>query len=81
MLRYLRISALLCAGLFTLATLEGCASSGDKSRTKSERVASNKKKKKNSSDNFMLYGKKRELDYKLLRRGERAMHAPALDSY
>lgn len=69
------IAAILAAG-----TLTSCATTDDNRKARAERLA---KKREESAlpKNYGLYDKKRDLDEKLLRRGQRTRQSPSLDSY
>lgn len=73
----LSLAFVLCA-VFAAAPLSGCATA-DKDRAESAE-AKKRKKKEEIPKNYSLF-KKRELNQELLRRGQKAQAAPALDSY
>jgi hypothetical protein len=69
------LAAILAAG-----SLTSCATTDDARRARSERLA--KKREANASPkSYGLYNKQRDLDRRLLQRGQRARHSPSLDSY
>jgi len=76
--------AVVCAAFTALLTATSCATSENRPvDTVSERSPSKKlkKKKREKAGEYQLHGSKKELDAKILKRGERAQYAPALDSY
>ena len=74
--------AVFCALFLGLAMISSCATNEHRSRTGAEQTLSHKKKKgKRQSDDFRLYGRDRDLNKRVLKRGQRAMHRSALDPY
>ena len=71
--------AVLCAAFVAFAPLSGCAS-GDRKSADAAELKEKRKKKDARPKNYSLF-KKHELNQSLLRRGQKAMQSPALDSY
>lgn len=74
----LSFAIVLCA-VFATAPLSSCAST-EKDLADTAELKKRKKKKDGIPKNYSLF-KKRELNQELLRRGQKAQAAPALDSY
>lgn len=73
------VLAVLCALLMAATTMTGC-SSADKQRTEASELKKSKKKKDSTPKNYSLF-KKGEINPRILRRGQKVMASPALDSY